>query len=217
MTQIFQDRRDAGKELAKHLSTYEGKGYTVLALPRGGVPVAYEVASRLKCLLDVFVVRKIGVPSQPELAMGAVASNGVRILNHNVIYSLHVPSALIDSVTQRELMEIERREILYRSRIHALDLSKVILVDDGLATGATMKAAIKALRQLNCMSLIVGVPVGAPEICALLEKSVDRLVCVLTPERLYSVGEWYHDFSQTSDDEVRDLLKLSGKNFDEVA
>ena len=180
----------------------------VLALPRGGVPVAYEVARLLGAPLDVFVVRKLGLPGHEELAMGAVASGGVRVLNDEVVFGLNVPDDTIDAVTRRELAELMRREQLYRGDRPQVDVRgrTVILVDDGLATGATMQAAVRGLRRRAPARIVVGVPIAAPATCRALAREVEDIVCGATPERFVAVGLWYEDFSQTSDAEVHELL-----------
>jgi len=185
----------------------------VLALPRGGVPVAYEVAKALNAPLDIFLVRKLGVPGHEELAMGAIASGGVRVLNHDVVDHLLIPAGVIDSVAANELRELERRERAYRGSRPEPEVREktVILVDDGLATGSTMRAAAAALRQQNPARIIVAVPVSAPQTCDEYRMGVDEIVCAITPEPFYGVGQWYVDFSQTTDDEVRDLLER-GRN-----
>lgn len=209
-TRIFKDRTEAGQFLAEKLIKYANRpDVIVLALPRGGVPVAYEVASRLKAPLDVFVVRKLGVPGHEELAMGAIASGGVRVLNPDVLSYIRIHEAIIDQVTECELSELQRREQLYRGTRRPLDLKgrTVIVVDDGLATGSTMRAAVKALRQKHPKKIVVAVPVGARETCDSFQNEVDTMaVCAITPEPFHSVGLWYRDFSQTTDEEVRDLL-----------
>lgn len=205
----FRDRVDAGRALAADLSAYAGRGdVLVLALPRGGVPVGYQVARALNAPLDVFIVRKLGVPGHEELAMGAIASGGVRVLNDGVVQPLRIPPAVIDAVAAREQAEMERREREYRGGRPAPDVRgrTVILVDDGLATGATMRAAAGALRLLGPARLVIGVPVSAGESCAELGGQVDEIVCTRTPAPFYGVGMWYDDFSQTSDAEVRELL-----------
>ena len=205
----FRDRREAGRQLAQHLAAYANRpDVLVLALPRGGVPVAYEVARALHAPLDVFLVRKLGLPGHEEYAMGAVASGGVRVLNPEVVAQLHLPDEVIDIVTRRELQEIERRERAYRGDRPFPDVrgKTVILVDDGLATGSTMRAAAEALRQQGPARLVVAVPAGSPETCDEFRDEVDEVVCAITPEPFYAVGLWYDDFSQTTDDEVRDLL-----------
>lgn len=208
----FSDRREAGVELAKELSDLRGRDdVVVLGLPRGGVPVAYEIASALGAPLDVFVVRKLGVPGHPELAMGAIASGGVRVLNDDVVAWYGLPQAAIDRVAQVEQQELERREREYRGGQGLTDLSGrvVILVDDGLATGSTMKAAVKAVRAMNPARIVVAVPVGASDTCRALAETADAVVCARMPEPFSAVGLWYRDFSQTSDQEVRDLLEQS--------
>jgi predicted phosphoribosyltransferase len=180
----------------------------VLALPRGGVPVGYEVARALHVPLDVFVVRKLGVPGHEELAMGAIATGGVRLVNHDVVDALGIPEVVIDSVAKNELGELERREHLYRGTRPQLGLTNktVILVDDGLATGSTMRAAVMAVRHQNPARIIVAVPVGAASTCDELGREADEVVCLRTPEPFIAVGLWYRDFTPTSDDEVRALL-----------
>jgi predicted phosphoribosyltransferase len=206
---LFADRRDAGRKLAAKLTGYAGRAdVLVLALPRGGVPVAFEVAQALGAPLDVFLVRKLGVPGHEELAMGAVASGGVRVLNEGVAEALNIPRHVIDAVARREQQEIERREKTYRDDrpAPALRGKTVILVDDGLATGATMAAAVTGARSQGAERVVVAVPTAAPETCAAFENFVNAVVCAETPQPFYSVGMWYGDFSQTSDEEVRDLL-----------
>jgi erythromycin esterase-like protein/adenine/guanine phosphoribosyltransferase-like PRPP-binding protein len=206
---LFRDRSEAGRVLAEKLAHYANRpDVVVLALPRGGVPVAYEVARALGAPLDVFVVRKLGVPGYEELAMGAVATGGVRVLNDNIVAGLRIPDYLIDAVANRELEELKRRERVYRGGRPPPDLRgrTVILVDDGLATGATMLAAIKALRQLQPARIVVAVPTASPDTCEALRAEVDEVICAITPEPFHAVGRWYQDFSQTTDDEVRDLL-----------
>jgi putative phosphoribosyl transferase len=206
---LFRDRADAGRVLAEMLSDYANRpDVTVLALPRGGVPVAYEVATALHAPLDVFLVRKLGLPGHEELAMGAIASGGVRVLNEEVVRLLHVPPEVIDTVAAEEQRELERRERAYRDDRPAVAVRgrTVILVDDGLATGTTMRAAVAALRRLGPSRIVVAVPVAAPETCAEMREEVDELVCARTPEPFRAVGLWYHNFSQTTDEEVRELL-----------
>lgn len=206
----FRDRREAGRLLAAKLAaTYANRAdVLVLALPRGGVPVAYEVARTLRAPLDVFLVRKLGVPGHEELAMGAVASGGVRVLNHDIVRALRIPDELIDAVTTREQAELARRERLYRGDRPPPDVRgrTVVLVDDGLATGATMVAAVQALRQQHPARVVVAVPVAPPETCEQLRTEVDEVVCAFTPEPFRAVGLWYEDFTPTTDAEVRDLL-----------
>jgi putative phosphoribosyl transferase len=207
---IFKDRVEAGRFLADRLADYAGRrDVVVLALPRGGVPVAYEVAQRLRAPLDVFVVRKLGVPGHEELAMGAIASGGVRVLNEDVVSYLGVPNEVIDEVAADELRELQRREQLYRGGRPPLDVRDrtVIIVDDGLATGSTMRAAVKALRQKGPKEIVVAAPVGARETCDSFKAEVDVVcICAVTPEPFNAVGLWYRDFSQTTDEEVHDLL-----------
>ena len=209
MAARFRDRHDAGRQLAAQLDSYAHRPDTlVLGLPRGGLPVAFEVAQALDAPLDIFLVRKLGLPGQEELAMGAIASGGVTVLNSEVVDLLGVPSHVIDAVAAREQRELERRERLYRDDRLPLDVrgKTVILVDDGLATGATMRAAVNALREHQPAQIIVAVPIAAPETCDALRAEVDKIVCAITPEPFYAVGLWYENFMQTSDDEVRDLL-----------
>jgi predicted phosphoribosyltransferase len=205
----FRDRRDAGRKLAEKLSaSFKAPNLLVLALPRGGVPVAAEVARALNAPLDVFLVRKLGVPGHEELAMGAVATGGVRVLNDEIVYSVGISNQVIDAVEAQELLELSRRERLYRGdRPPAeVDGRTVIVVDDGLATGATMRAVVQALKQKHPGRIIVAVPTGSPDVCEALKAEADAVVCAITPEPFYAVGYWYDDFTQTSDDEVRDLL-----------
>ena len=207
--QTFRDRVEAGALLAEHLSGYRDRNdVVVLALPRGGVPVACEVARALGVPFDVFVVRKLGVPGHEELAMGAIATGGVRLVNHDVVDALGIPQTVIDAVAQRELIELDRRERLYRGTRSPVNLVNrtVILVDDGLATGSTMRAAVAAARQQQPARVVVAVPVGAPSTCSDLGREADLVVCVRTPEPFVAVGLWYRDFTPTSDEEVRALL-----------
>src|ERR1700736_3113316 len=206
---LFRDRREAGRLLAQKLPAYANRpDVLVLALPRGGVPVAYEVARALGPPPDVFIVRKLGVPGYEELAMGAVATGGVRVLNDQIVERLGIPDHLIDAVAARELQELSRRERLYRDGRPPPNVRgrTVILVDDGLATGATMHAAISALRQQEPARIVVAVPTASPETCEAMRAEVDDVVCAITPEPFHAVGLWYQDFSQTTDEEVRDLL-----------
>jgi putative phosphoribosyl transferase len=196
--------------LAAELGAYAGRAdVLVLGLPRGGIPVAYEVALRLDVSLDVFVVRKLGVPGHEELAMGAIASGGVRVLNDEVVRGFGLPVETIETVAERERHELERRERAYRGdrAPHAVNGMTTILIDDGLATGATMRAAAAALRRQGPARLVVAVPTAAPETCEAFRDELDEIVCATTPEPFYSVGLWYEDFSETTDDEVRDLLR----------
>jgi putative phosphoribosyl transferase len=208
-SQPFRDRVEAGELLAEGLVRYRDRDdVVVLGLPRGGVPVASEVAAALHAPLDVFVVRKLGVPGHEELAMGAIATGGVRLVNDEVVDALGIPSSVLDSVAISEQLELDRREQLYRGDRASLGLTNkiVILVDDGLATGSTMRAAVKAVRQLQPAQVIVAVPVGAPSTCAQLAREADEVVCVRQPDPFVAVGLWYRDFAATSDHEVRSLL-----------
>jgi putative phosphoribosyl transferase len=209
MVRLYRDRREAGRELATRLTVYAHRqDVLVLALPRGGVPVGYEVAKALSTPLDVFVVRKLGVPGHEELAMGAIATGGICVVNEEVVHMLHIPTEVINAVAAKEQRELERREHLYRDDLSPPDVNGciVILVDDGLATGSTMCAAAEALRQQHPARIVVAVPVAAPSTCDEFSTEVDEIVCVQTPEPFYGVGYWYEDFSQTSDQEVHDLL-----------
>lgn len=213
MDKPFANRREAGEKLADNLRTYANRAdVLVLALPRGGVPVAYEVARALHAPLDVYVVRKLGVPGREELAIGAIASGGVQVLNEELMGTLGIPRSVVETIARREQEELQRRERLYRDAHPLPDVRcrTVILVDDGLATGSTMQAASLALRKMNPSKLIVAVPVGAREICDELRADVDEVVCAITPVPFIAVGAWYADFSQTSDEEVRDLLQKAG-------
>jgi predicted phosphoribosyltransferase len=206
---MFRDRADAGRQLATRLTPYAHRaGVVVLGLPRGGVPVAAEVADRLGAPLDVFVVRKLGVPGHEELAMGAIASGGARVLNDEIVARLGIPASVVEAVTRQEQGELEQRERLYRGDRGPLAVREriVMLVDDGLATGASMRAAVTALRAREPAYLVVAVPVGAPETCAAFDAIADEVVCAVTPSRFVAVGLWYGDFGQTTDEEVRDLL-----------
>ena len=206
----FRDRSDAGREVASRLSHYANRpDVLVLALPRGGVPVAFEVARQLHVPLDVFLVRKLGVPGHEELAMGAIATGGVRVLNDEVVSMLGISRHMIDGVAAREQQELERRERLYRGGGAAPEMSgrTVILVDDGLATGSSMRAAVAAVRKQRPAAVVVAVPVAAEETCAALRCEVDEIVCAETPEPFYAVGSWYDDFTQTTDAEIQDLLQ----------
>ena len=204
----YADRREAGGELARRLTHLDRSDVVVLALPRGGVPVAYEVARALDAPLDIFLVRKLGLPGHRELAMGAIASGGVRVLNDDVVGAYGISTSVIDDVAREEQQELKRRERAYRDgqAPARLDGRVVVLVDDGLATGSTMKAAVQAVRAHAPARIVVAVPVGAPDTCREVGRLVDEIVCALAPEGFTAVGQWYLDFSQTTDDEVRDLL-----------
>jgi predicted phosphoribosyltransferase len=206
---IFRDRRDAGRFLATKLSRYANEpDVLVLALPRGGVPVAFEVAKALRAPLDVFLVRKLGVPGHEESAMGAIASGDIMVLNESAIEALGIPDSIVDAVIERERQELVRREAVYRGDRPELEITDhvIVLVDDGLATGSTMLAAAQALRRHAPKRLVVAVPVGAPDTCDAFRDEVDDVICGAAPERFYAVGQWYEDFSQTTDDEVQQLL-----------
>ncbi|HXD88265.1 MAG TPA: phosphoribosyltransferase [Urbifossiella sp.] len=208
----FLNRSQAGRKLAEKLLHYAGRDdVIVLALPRGGVPVGYEVARKLGAPLDVFLVRKLGVPGYEELAMGAIASNGVQILNDSVLRKLQLSNDEIEDVAATERRELERREREYRHDRAPVDVRGkiVLLVDDGLATGSTMRAAVAALRKLEPARIVVAVPVGSPEICKEFEGEADEAICVQEPEPFYAVGVWYEEFDQVSDAEVRSLLQKS--------
>jgi putative phosphoribosyl transferase len=205
----FRTRTEAGKLLARELTAYANcQDLLVLGLPRGGVPVAYEVAKALDAPLDICLVRKIGVPGHQELAMGAIASAGVRVLNYDVVSSLAISEQIINQVTANESQELQRRDRAYRGDRPPLNVKNrtVILVDDGIATGSTMRAAITLLQQQQPHRIVVAVPVAPPETCEQLSEQVDEVVCLKMPERMYAVGVWYEDFSQTTDDEVCYLL-----------
>lgn len=211
--QPYRDRQHAGAELASHLEHYKGRDdVVVLALPRGGVPVGHEVARALDAPLDVFLVRKLGVPERPELAMGAIASGGVRVLNDDVIRWYGITDAMIDAVAREEQAELDRREREYRDGRQPVELENrtVLLIDDGLATGSTMKAAVQAVRTHGPARIVVAVPVGSPDTCREFADIADAIVCARTPAHFSAVGQWYQDFSQTSDAEVRELLSHAG-------
>jgi putative phosphoribosyl transferase len=208
MDQPFRDRAEAGRRLARELERFRRRQPVVLGLPRGGVPVAYQVAEWLAAPLDVFVVRKLGAPGHQELAMGAIASGGAMVLNREVLQLLHIPAAVVEDVAQREMSEVMRRDTLYRNGEPFLRIEgrTVLLIDDGLATGATMRAALTTLRLLEPAWLVAAVPIAAPEACESLRLLADEVVCAHTPEPFRAVGLWYQDFEQTSDDEVQRLL-----------
>ena len=206
---LFNDRVDAGRKLAKDLLKYANRSdVLILALPRGGVPVAFEVAKELNVKMDVFIVRKLGVPGNEELAMGAIASDNIRVLNEDVVMSFQIPERVIDMVAENERKELERRERAYRGDRPKPEIegSTVILIDDGLATGATMRAAAAALKTKNPAKIVIAVPTAAPDTCEIFRKEVDEIICLATPEPFYGVGAWYEDFSQTTDKEVCELL-----------
>jgi predicted phosphoribosyltransferase len=211
MPDRFSDRSDAGRQLARALAhRFGGRGdLIVLGLPRGGVPVAFEIASALDAPLDVFIVRKIGLPGHEEFGIGAIASGGVRVVDEQVIRSYGIDDETLERITARERQELERREQRYRDDRAFPDLRgrTVILVDDGLATGSTMRAAVAALREEGPREIVVAVPVGARETCVALAREVDDIVCLRAPEPFYAVGLWYEDFDQTTDEEVHDLLE----------
>ncbi len=209
MERTFPNRVEAGRQLAQKLEKYAGRDdVIVLGLPRGGVPVANEVAKHLGAPLDVFIVRKLGVPGFEELAAGAIASGGVRVLNEDVMRAIPHADQAIETVTARETAELQRREQLYREDRAPQELRDriAILVDDGLATGATMRAAVKALRQREVAKIVVAVPVGPPDTCHEIEEQADETICLSTPEFFQAVGQYYDDFSQTTDEDVRELL-----------
>jgi len=210
--QQFINRRDAGRTLVTYLSRYAGRDdVIVLALPRGGVPVAYEVAQALGAPLDLFLVRKLGTPGHRELAMGAIASGGIRVLNEDVVRWYSIPESVIEAVVREEQQELERRERAYREDRPAPDLRNriVILTDDGLATGSTLRSAAQAVRERQPSRVVVAVPVGARETCAELAAYADEVICARMPEPFASVGQWYLDFNQTDDEEVRALMQKS--------
>jgi len=214
MERAFANRTEAGRLLAEKLVNYAGRAdVIVLGLPRGGVPVAFEVAQRLGASLDVFIVRKLGVPGFEELAAGAIASGGVRVLNEDVMRAIPHADQAINAITARETAELERREQIYREGRPPPELRDriVILVDDGLATGATMRAAVKALRERGAAKIVVAVPVGPPDTCHELEERADETICLSTPEFFQAVGQYYEDFSQTSDEDVRELLRQAAQ------
>jgi putative phosphoribosyl transferase len=215
MRRRFQDRADAGRSLAKKLSHYADRNdVLILGMPRGGVPVAFEVAKSLRVPLDIFIVRKLGVPGHEELALGAIASGGIRILNDAVIRSTPISEEIINLVTERERIELGRREVAYRGERSAPTLrgKTVILVDDGIATGSTMLAAVAAVKQQEPARIVVGAPAAPLECCDELRRSVDELVVIATPDPFYSVGQSYEHFGQTSDEEVQELLRTSGRH-----
>ena len=210
---LFRDRTEAGQRLGTRLKELVDGNAVVLALPRGGVPVGFEVAQSLDAPLDIFVVRKLGTPGHEELAMGAIASGGIRVLNREVVQALGVPQQQIDAVAEKEARELERREREYRGNRGPVDVRgrTAILVDDGLATGSTMRAAVAALRQERPEQVFVAVPVAARATCADLQEDADEVICLYTPMDFFAVGQWYQDFSQTTDEEVRELLDRAAR------
>jgi len=212
---IYRDRIEAGKKLAAHLTEFERRdNLVVLALPRGGVPVAYEVARALDVPMDVFVVRKLGMPGHQEFAMGAIASGGIRVINAAAVHEAGITEKEIDAAAAQEQLELERRERLYRGDRPRMNLREhtVMVVDDGMATGSTMHAAVLALRRLKPSEIIVAVPVASVEACAELKQSADRVICLNTPAFFRAVGQWYDDFSQTTDAEVLAYMDKAAKN-----
>jgi putative phosphoribosyl transferase len=206
---LFKNRSDAGKFLATKLGHYAYQpDVLVLALPRGGVPVGFEIATALELPLDVFIVRKLGVPGYGELAMGAIAAGDVRVLNEEIVQHLNIPERAIEAVAREELLELERREKLYRGNRKPVEISRhrAILVDDGLATGSSMRAAVRALRQFNPASVSIAVPVASKDTCDHVRSEVDEIVCGRTPKPFMAVGQWYEDFTQTTDGEVSEFL-----------
>ncbi len=206
---MFQNRTDAGQKLASKLQAYYGQpDVIILGLPRGGIPIGCEIARTLHTAIDVFVVRKLGVPWDPELAMGAVATGGVRVLNEETVQTLAIPSEEIAKVAVEEERELERRERTYRGSIRPLPVAgkRVILVDDGIATGSTMRAGVAALRRLRPARIVIAVPVAPHAICAMLRKFADEVVCLIETENFFAISEWYEDFSQLSDEDVQRLL-----------
>lgn len=209
MTRIFRDRTEAGQLLAEKLVHFaRQKDSIVLALPRGGVPVGYEIAQALKLPLDIFLVRKLGVPGHEELAFGAIAMDNVQVFNDEVVFQMGLDQPTIDEIIREEQAVLNERNQKYRGNRPFPDLKNrtVILVDDGIATGATMRAAIKAIRKLGCLNLVIAVPVAPPEVFTQFRSLADQIVCVETPAMMYAIGSWYADFSQTTDEEVIQLL-----------
>ncbi|HEY4741828.1 MAG TPA: phosphoribosyltransferase [Candidatus Acidoferrales bacterium] len=211
---IFRDRKCAGQKLAEQLARFrENASFVVLGLPRGGVPVAAEIAQELGAPLDVFVVRKLGVPQHEELAFGAIASGGVRVVDTEIVDELAIPNAAINGVLEREMKELQRRELAYRRGMPAVDVKDriVILVDDGIATGASMRAAVEALRKLGPARIVVAVPVASPHAVRQLSKVADEVVCLSAPEDFSAVGQWYADFQSTTDEEVTAALESAAQ------
>ena len=208
----FKNRKEAGQKLAAKLQMYAHRpDVIVLGLPRGGIPVAFEVARKLGLPLDVFVVRKLGAPGREELAMGAIASGGIRVFNDDVVRMLNISGNAIESAAEREGEELERREKAYRDNLPPINVKdkSIIIVDDGLATGATMRAAVLALRKQGPLAIIVAVPAGSPDACEKVGEEADGIICAIAPEPFFAVGAWYDDFSQTTDEEIRQLLKMA--------
>jgi putative phosphoribosyl transferase len=216
---IFRNRIEGGRLLAAKLAHYANRpDVLVLALPRGGVPVGFEVARALDAPLDVFLVRKLGVPGHKELAMGAIATGGIRVINKDVVRGLRIPDHVIDQVAEIEQEELERRQRAYRGNRPEPEVQArtIILVDDGLATGSTMRAAVAALRQQAPQRIVVGVPIAASTTCNEFQHEVDEIVCAMTPEPFYAVGMWYQDFSETTDEEIQDLLEKANVEHTQV-
>jgi predicted phosphoribosyltransferase len=213
---MFKDRQDAGKRLADKLQAYANQqDVLVLALPRGGVPVAFEVAQKLRVPLDVFIVRKLGLPGFEELAIGAIASEGIIVPNTPLIQQLQISKSVFNDVVQREAKELARRETLYRRGRppYKAEGKKIILIDDGLATGSSMKAAVLAIKKARPARIIVAVPIGPEETCEEFREEVDECICLVTPKPFIAVGSWYENFSQTTDEEVQSLLDVSAKTW----
>ena len=211
---IFKDRRDAGRKLAQKLSAYANRSdVIVLALPRGGVPVAYEVALALNAPLDIFTVRKLGLPGHEELAMGAIASGGARVFNQDVVRTFNIPQGVVEAVAKQELKELERRERAFRGdrEMREIHDRTAILIDDGLATGASMRAALMGLRARDPARIVVAVPTAPLETCEAFQQLVDEMICTTTPEPFYGVGQWYEDFSQVTDEQVQTLLEQASQ------
>jgi len=211
---IFKDRRDAGRKLAQKLSAYANRSDVIaLALPRGGVPVAYEVALALNAPLDIFTVRKLGLPGHEELAMGAVASGGARVFNQDVVRTFNIPQGVVEAVAKQELKELERRERAFRGdrEMREIHDRTAILIDDGLATGASMQAALMGLRARDPARIVVAVPTAPLETCEAFQPLVDEMICATTPEPFYGVGQWYEDFSQVTDEQVQTLLEQASQ------
>lgn len=211
---IFKDRRDAGRKLAQKLSAYANRSdVIVLALPRGGVPVAYEVALALNAPLDIFTVRKLGLPGHEELAMGAIASGGARVINQDVVRTFSIPQGVVEAVAKQELKELERRERAFRGdrEMREIHDRTAILIDDGLATGASMQAALMGLRARDPARIVVAVPTAPLETCEAFQPLVDEMICATTPEPFYGVGQWYEDFSQVTDEQVQTLLEQASQ------